>query len=225
MPDVFDASKKKVPHKKKTKSESVAEAEKYSSILREAARASSAFASYCPKPAHVGFDLQHDDEPVLMMLRQHPIVNLPWILISMLLVLAPIIILPLVPLLDFLPGNFRFIAMLGWYTIIFGYALEQFLVWFFNIYIITDERIIDVDFYNLLFKRVSEAKLENIEDITSSNSGLLQSIIDFGDVRIQTAAEIPQIEFERVPHPDKVAKFLSEMLVQEEQEKIEGRVR
>lgn len=225
MPDVFDAAKKKHPHKKKTRAEHIAEAERFSSILREARPAASTFASYCPKPDHVGFDLQHEEEPVLMMLRQHPIVNLPWICITLLLFIAPVLLLPVVPVLDLFPGNFRFIAMLGWYVVVFGYALEQFLVWFFNIYLITDERIIDVDFYNLLFKRVSEAKLENIEDITSSNSGLLQSIIDFGDVRIQTAAEIPQIEFERVPHPDKVAKFLSEMLMQEEQEKIEGRVR
>ncbi len=126
---------------------------------------------------------------------------------------------------DWLPATFQFVTMLGWYTIIIGYALEKFLMWFFNIYIVTDERVIDVDFYNLLFKRISEAKLENIEDITFSNSGILQSIIDYGEVRIQTAAEIPQIEFENVPHPEKVAKFLSEMLLQEEQEKLEGRVR
>lgn len=228
MPDIFDASKSvqqmsTLP--KKSAAEQVTDAEKYSSVLRESKSSNSPMAAYCPKPAGVGFDIQHDDEPVLLLLRQHPIVNFPWIFLTLFLVIAPIIVLPLIPFLDFLPGNYRFVALLGWYTMVFGYALEQFLVWFFNIYIVTDERVIDFDFYNLLFKRVSEAKIENIEDITTSNSGLLQSIVDFGDIRIQTAAEIPEIEFERVPHPDLVAKFLSEMLVQEEQERIEGRVR
>lgn len=228
MPNIFDASKtvkamSTLP--RKTATEQIASAEKYSSVLRDSASSNSPLAAYCPKPQGVGFDIQHDDEPVLLMLRQHPIVNLTWILLTILLVIAPVIVLPYVPFLDFLPGNYRFVAILGWYIMVFGYALEQFLIWFFNIYIVTDERVIDMDFYNLLFKKVSEAKIENIEDITTSNSGLLQSIIDFGDIRIQTAAEIPEIEFERVPHPDLVAKFLSEMLVQEEQERIEGRVR
>ena len=225
MPDVFDATKKPTKIEKRSRAENSDHANTYSSVLRTGSPAGSSFAAYCLRPLGVGFDLQHDDEPVLLMLRQHPIVNIPWILLTILLVLAPILLLPLFPILDFLPANFKFVSLVGWYTMVFGYAFEQFLIWFFNIYIVTDERVIDVDFYNLLFKKVSEAKLENIEDITTSNSGLLQSVIDFGDVRIQTAAEVPEIEFERVPHPDAVQKFLSEMLVQEEQERIEGRVR
>ncbi len=228
MPDIFDASKSvksmsTLP--KKSAAQQVSEAEQYSSVLRDSPSSNSPLASYCPKPLGVGFDIQHDDEPVLLMLRQHPIVNITWILLTILLLIAPVVILPFAPFLDFLPGNYQFIAILGWYIMVFGYALEQFLIWFFNIYIVTDERVIDFDFYNLLFKKVSEAKIENIEDITTSNNGLLQSIVDFGDIRIQTAAEIPEIEFERVPHPDMVAKFLSEMIVQEEQERLEGRVR
>lgn len=227
MPDIFDAAKpaKIIRPKRKTAAEQVTEAERYSSVLRDSAHSTSPMAAFSTKPFGVGFDIQHDDEPVLLMLRQHPIVNVTWILLTILLIIAPIIVLPYIPFLEFLPARFQFVAILGWYTMTFGYALEKFLIWFFNIYLITDERVVDMDFYNLLFKKISEAKIENIEDITTSNNGLLQSIIDFGDIRIQTAAEIPEIQFERVPHPDQVAKFLSEMIMQEEQERIEGRVR
>lgn len=227
MPDVFPpkpAHHGTRHHKRRSRAEHLKEAKEYSSVLRADAAPSSAFAAYRPAP-DVTFDVQHDDEPVLLLLRQHPIVTIPGILITLLLAIGPFVLLPYFPILSFLPDNFRFIAVLGWYTMVFGYAFEQFLVWFFNIYIITDERIIDVDFYNLLFKKISEAQIENIEDITASNSGLLQSIIDYGGVRIQTAAEIPQLEFENVPHPDRVSKFLSEMIVQEQQEQLEGRVR
>lgn len=213
MPDVFDASKKKHTHSNIPAS------------LQEIEPAHSSLAAYCPRPLGVTFDLQHKDELVLLMIRQHPIVNVPWIFITILLLLAPIVFLPFVPILNFFPAKFHFVAYIGWYLMVFGYALEQFLVWFFNIYILTDERVIDMDFYNLLFKRVSEAKIERIEDITTVNSGLLQSIVDFGDVQIQTSAEIPEIEFEKIPHPDRVQKLLSELIDQEEQERIEGRVK
>ena len=224
MPEVFNAaSTKKGQNRKRTKKENVTSAEDFSSVLRDETSGGK-LAAFCPKPEHVTFEIQHDDEPILLLLRQHPITNLGWIVTVMFLLALPLL-LRFIGFYDWLPATFQFVTMLGWYTIIIGYGLEKFLMWFFNIYIVTDERVIDVDFYNLLFKRISEAKLENIEDITFSNSGILQSIIDYGEVRIQTAAEIPQIEFENVPHPEKVAKFLSEMLLQEEQEKLEGRVR
>ena len=65
-----------------------------------------------------------------------------------------------VRLLSFLPERFQLIALLGWFLIVLGYVLEVFLSWFYNVYIITDERIIDVDFTSLLSKDISYAKLK-----------------------------------------------------------------
>ena len=55
--------------------------------------------------------------------------------------------------------------------------------------------------------------------------GVIRTIFNYGDVIIQTAAEIPQIDFEAVPNPDRVSRILRELRVEEEQEKLEGRVR
>jgi membrane protein YdbS with pleckstrin-like domain len=55
--------------------------------------------------------------------------------------------------------------------------------------------------------------------------GVIRTIFNYGDVLIQTASEVPRIEFQAVSRPDKVAKILRELRVEEEQEKIEGRVR
>ena len=70
---------------------------------------------------------------------------------------------------------------------------------------------------------MSSAKIENIEDITVATSGVLASVIDLGTVYIQTAAEVPEIEFEEIPHPSTVAKALNELMLEEEREKIQGR--
>ncbi|MBT7183579.1 MAG: PH domain-containing protein, partial [Candidatus Pacebacteria bacterium] len=87
------------------------------------------------------------------------------------------------------------------------------------------ERIIDIDFLSLIYKNVSAAKIDKVEDITAVTSGVAQSIFDYGTVHIQTAAEKSEFEFEDVPHPNRVTQFLNEMLVEEEKEKIEGRVK
>ena len=102
--------------------------------------------------------------------------------------------------------------------------MESFLTWYFNVYIITDERIIDVDFLSLIYQNISSAKIDNIEDVTATKGGALRSVFDFGKVQIQTAAEKREFEFEDVPHPSKVTKLLNELMIEEEVEKIEGRV-
>ena len=104
-----------------------------------------------------------------------------------------------------------------------GYALESFLTWFFNVFIVTDERLIDVDFLSLIYKNITAAKLDNIEDITAETGGAIRSIFNFGTVKVQTAGSQPEIEFEDVPQPAKVTRLLNELLLEEEREKIEGR--
>ena len=69
-------------------------------------------------------------------------------------------------ILDTIPTNFKFVFIMIWYLISMAYTLESFLTWFFNVYIVTDERIIDIDFYNLTYKEVSDANLDKIEDVT-----------------------------------------------------------
>ena len=87
--------------------------------------------------------------------------------------------------------------------------------------IITDKRVIDVDFNNLLVKKFSEARLLMIQDITSKVSGLFQTIFNYGKVKVQTAGETPEIIFEDIPNPEKIIRTL-QVLRDEELRKTRG---
>jgi hypothetical protein len=64
-----------------------------------------------------------------------------------------------------------------------------------------------------------------IQDVSSRVAGISQTMFNYGDLRIQTAGEIPELSFEKVPNPDKVIKVLQMMREEEEQEAIDGRTR
>lgn len=181
-------------------------------------------AAYCFEPDNVTFESQEDGEKVVLFLRQHPIVNLPWIALAIILSLAPSV-LSVFPLISFLPANFQLIALLFWYLIVAAFVLESALSWFFNIFIVTDERIIDVDFLNLIYREITEAKTDKIQDVTHSVGGVVRTVFNYGDVMIQTAGTSQNLEFERVPNPALVARIIQALRNQEEQEAIEGRVR
>jgi hypothetical protein len=197
--------------------------DEYSDVMRAEIPTSNPLLAFIPKPENIFFDSQLPGESVLLVLRRHPITQLPWIILAILLFLAPILFAQ-VPFLAFLPPQFRVAAFIGWTLLILGFSLESFLTWFYNVYIITDERVIDVDFYSLLYKNVSSAKLNNIEDVTVTASGALSSIFNYGTIKIQTAAATTEFEFEDVPRPAQVAAFLNELMQEEELEEIEGRV-
>ncbi|MBW7955218.1 PH domain-containing protein [Patescibacteria group bacterium] len=196
--------------------------DEYSSVMRKEKPSHRVFAAYAPKPENTRFDSQHADEQVLLLLRQSLITQIKYVFVILGLIFVPVLF-NAVGMLDFLPARFQLIANLGWYLIVASYTLEVFLSWFYNVYIITDERIIDVDFHSILFKNVSYAKLDNIEDITATTAGFLGSVFDFGDIKIQTAGAVTQFEFASVPHPSRVVAFLNELLIEEEQEKLDKR--
>ncbi len=181
-------------------------------------------ASYCHYPQHVKFSEADGQEKIILLLRKHFLTNVKWLFFSLVLVVAPAVILAF-PVLAFLPERYLIVLVLFWYLATMAYMLERFITWFYNVYIVTDERIFDVDFTNLVYREISEANIDRIEDVTSIIGSVIRTTFNYGDVVIQTSAEIPQIDFEAVPRPDDVAKVLRLLRVEEEQEKIDGRVR
>lgn len=175
-------------------------------------------------PQKLKFESQDPQEEIILLLRPHLITNIWWLLLTIIMIFVPLFWTEL-PVISLLPANYLFVLTLFWYALILTFIFERFLIWFFSVNIVTDERFIDVDFYGLLFKHVSVAQLENIEDVNYFQRGVMAAIFNFGDVVIQTAAEMPQFVFNKIPNPEKVTKVISELIQQEKQEEIEGRVR
>ena len=178
--------------------------------------------SYYVNPRNVRFETQDDEEKIVLLLRKHPITNLGWILIALFMLLAPMFF-DAYTFLPFLPRGFYFIAGLLWYLVTTAFIMQSFLSWFFNVYILTDERIIDVDFLNLIYREISEAKIDKIQDVTFSMGGLMSTFFNYGNIMIQTAGTVPNFEFIAVPEPASVVKILQVLRNEEEQEFLEGR--
>jgi len=224
MTDIFISQEKKPKEEMKENSPVEKEVKEMMGQTLPKKEFKSLIASYLRNPKGVDFEIKDKQEKIELLLRQHPITNLRWIILGTIMIFAPIV-LKQFPIFDFLPSNYRFIVYLGWYLITGSFILENFLTWYFNVYIITDERIIDVDFYNLIYKDISQADADKIQDVNYQMGGVVRTIFNYGDVFIQTAAEKPNFEFLAVPKPDKVVKVLQDLIQEEKQEAIEGRIR
>lgn len=197
----------------------------FSAVLAAEPECRNGWAAYAPKPVGVTFDTQMKDEKILMLLRQHPIVNVPWIIITIGMIFAPFLVFPL--FMQYLPlsPGYVIVIWLSWYLITTGFVVESALRWLFNVFLITDERMIDIDFVSLINKQIDYAQLDKIQDVSVHTGGVLHSVVDIGSVFVQTAGEVPEFVFDNVAHPSRVAQLLDELVQEEQQEFMEGRVR
>ncbi len=216
MPELYSA-KKPTPNKKPEEQKENTIKAPFDKSLKEEFHTHNPLSSFSYEPENIKFETQEEEERIVLLLRQHPIVNLPWILVTVLLVLAPGV-LSVFPLLDFLPLRFQFVAILFWYLITAAYVLESSLSWFFNVYMVTNERVIDVDFENLLYREVSEANIEKIQDIEYQIGGVAKSVFNYGDVYIQTAGTMQNFDFKAVPNPAQVVRIIQNLKEAEENE-------
>lgn len=195
----------------------------YSEVMRKALPDSNPLSSFSPKPLKTGFSTQAIGENVILLLRQHPVTQVWWVFLAVVLAFAPVFF-DSISFFVYLPVRFQLAVYFGWYLGMLGFIFESFIKWFYNVYIVTDERIIDIDFYSLTYRNISAAKIDNIEDTTASTSGFLSAMFDYGTVTIQTAAEKREFEFQGVPHPTRVTTLINDLILEEEREKIDGRV-
>ncbi len=165
--------------------------------------------SYCFYPGY-RFETQSPSEKIILVLRAHPITQVPWI-VNGLLFFILLVILNFLPLSFFNARQIIFINIFG-LVFVLSYFWFNFLNWFFNVGIVTSERIVDIDFHMALYKEVTASQLNRVEDITSKTGGYLASFFDYGNVFIQTAGTEANIEFINVPHPSQVVQTINGLL-------------
>lgn len=173
-------------------------------------------ANFIEKPLDVRFSDQHDHEKILLVLRRHWITNVGWIVISLLLLVVPVFALSIVDLINFIPMTIPTLLILTgvafWYLGTFGFILMNFLFWFYNVGIVTTDRIIDVDFVHLLYSEITATTIPKIEDVTNKRGGFLSVFFDYGNVFVQTAGTDANIEFMGIPNPTKVVRIISQLI-------------
>ena len=168
-----------------------------------------AVGSFEETPNQTSFENQLEGERIVLLLRRHWYTNIKWFSGSLAMLFFPAVILNLVAgtfpsLITLIPLKYQLILTILWYLAVVGFIFEQFLMWYFNVYIVTNRRIIDVDFVGLFYKQISETEVDKVQDITYQMSGLAQTFLNFENVIIQTAGETPNFEFHDTPYPASV---------------------
>lgn len=152
------------------------------------------------------FSGQKEGEQIVLMVRRHwfNILEQFFVVLLMILLLAGSwFILPV-----FFPSiiTSSFNILFNFLRNLFGMFIwiTFFLIWidyYFDVWIITNKRIVNIEQKGLFNRIVSELELIRIQDVTTEVTGVIPTMLNYGDVFIQTAGESQRFIFRQVSDP------------------------
>jgi membrane protein YdbS with pleckstrin-like domain len=134
------------------------------------------------------------NEHIIMELRKHWYVLLVETSFLIILVIGPLVILTLaglwikinISLKTFLFGLFFYWL---WLLILWLFFWLAWTDYYLDVWVITNKRIIDVEQKGIFNREISTFYYDRVQDITIEVRGLLATMMDFGDIHVQTAGQ------------------------------------
>ena len=157
--------------------------------------------------AHKYFADQMDDEEVLYVFRKHPIVMRKGLVIGMLIILLSTVPVAIKPTLGF--GWFFGSIGIGLVVALLFFA-PSWISWYYSIFILSDQRLIQITQKGLFNKAVVDMQLSQIQMVNYQIAGLQETMLGFGTLVMQTY--MGDLVIHDVHHPAKTQKKILEVL-------------
>ncbi|OIO07804.1 hypothetical protein CO115_04520 [Candidatus Falkowbacteria bacterium CG_4_9_14_3_um_filter_36_9] len=154
------------------------------------------------------------DEKIIKVIRRDLFILIKKVDILILLVLLPLFFFYAITLNlpDLLTGNISLpiiiLIISAYFLFLWLFFLFSFIDYYLDFWIVTNERIIDVQQNGFFSRIISEQKLDKIQDVTSEVHGMMATLFHFGNVQVQTAGAKQKFNFEDVPYPNNVRDLL-----------------
>ena len=158
------------------------------------------------------------DERVIITLRSHPIALLGEISLYLFLVVLPLIVKVFLDLADYplqLEEPLQTILEFGaslYYLYLLLFIFYHFFNYYLDIWIVTDKHIIDIEQKSIFNRSIAKQELYRIQDIKSEIKGVLPTLLNYGNVHIQTAGEVPYFVFRKISDPNRVVNIILKLV-------------
>ena len=146
------------------------------------------------------------DEQVVHVFRRHWFVMLSAVCTTLFALLMPLVLLWYAIALGLLPALISidvvdFVSIV-WLLVTWCALTFVWTTYYLNIWMITDRRIVSIEQLNLFNRQVVSWEIQNLQEITAHEDGILQNLLGFGTLEIRTAGTSDETEiFTGIPNP------------------------
>lgn len=156
---------------------------------------------------------QQPDEHIIVSVRKHWFVFLTATLGTILAALAPIILATAV--IAALPtgmqaGTSLMVFFSALWVALCAIALaDMWTHYYLDIWIVTNKRIMYIEQVRLFSREVTTLRIERIQDATVTFKNFIETMLNFGTLRIQSAGAVTDdLEIRGIPAPDHVKQLV-----------------
>lgn len=153
------------------------------------------------------FEDQFDDETVLYVFHKHPVVMRKGLVIGLFGPVVGIIPAAIKPDLGF--GVF-FGGLAAGFVLGLILFLPSWIGWHFSVFIVTDQRFIQITQKGLFHRAVADIGLQQIQSVNYEVSGLQETLLGFGTIKMQTY--VGDLTIHDVHKPARIQKKLLTIL-------------
>lgn len=156
------------------------------------------------------FPGQHEDEKVLLVFHQHPLVMRKQLVIGLLLILLSV--MPLLRVEWVLNSVLQKIPFIV-FAIVLVYWFHRWVAWYYSVYIFTNERVVEVKQSGFFNRKVTEFGLDKVQNVNYHIKGFQAVLFQFGEITIQTYVGdlvMPMI-YKPVPIHQKILKIVRDV--------------
>lgn len=153
-----------------------------------------------PKSNKSIFPGQRENEEIIMVIFKHWYIAIMPMLKALGIILLSLF-LPIVLGLSFYIFNYAIstVIYIAWILFWVGYIFYAYFNWLQDKYIITNERVINIDKKGAFNQTVLETEIDKIQNIIHSTKGVFATMLNFGTVTIQTNTSDLVLDY--VPNP------------------------
>ncbi|MCR4334027.1 MAG: PH domain-containing protein [Patescibacteria group bacterium] len=162
-------------------------------------------------------------EHIVKTVRKHWFLFLGELLPFAILAVIPFALpklLVLVPPLAKYASLFDYHTVLGraglgvWLLVTWTSAWGAFTRYFLNAWILTNQRIATIKQRRFFVREVSSLLLPRVQDVTTNVTGIVSSLLNLGNIKVQSAGAEIEFTMRGIPHPeqmrDLILKYVSE---------------
>ena len=163
--------------------------------------------------SHKYFANQYDDEEVLMVFNKHPVVMRKGLVIASLgILVGPLLTTALTYIKpnDSPSMSFFLLSLLGSCVLAAILFFPSWLAWHFSVYIVTDQRFIQINQKGFFKRSVVDLALNQIQMVNYQIDGFQETLLGFGTIMIQTY--VGDLTIHDVHHPAHIQKELLQVL-------------
>ncbi|HTP56856.1 MAG TPA: PH domain-containing protein [Candidatus Paceibacterota bacterium] len=99
-----------------------------------------------------------------------------------------------------------------WLLVLWGFFWQFWTTYYMDIWVVTNRRIIDIDYERLFTHQISVIRLDRVQDVTTRIAGTWATFFKYGSVIVQSAGAQEEFVIDQISDPEGLRDAISRLM-------------